>query len=198
MKPVTALRTLSLCALLLAPSSSYASPFSVMGTPVSAEHGTSITISLLDSSVNKLEAADFWLTFDGAVFSLLSPPLGPATGGFKLGTGALVAAGDSLDSLLQLDFSLATGGSPVDGFALSLVEVSLLIKADAPLGDSALVFAAHDFSDYEIPRTVGLVTVKPRQAGGLPEPSSSMLLAMAMLSLVAFRRRRSAGLRLVV
>jgi hypothetical protein len=183
MKTSAAARALGACAFLLAAIPVGAAPFSIVSTPTSAER---ITISLFDSAVDELEAADFWLTFDSAVFSYLNAFPGSATSGFSLAVGSPMPAGGRL---LQVDFSLASIGLPVDGVSGTLVDVEFLIKPDAPLGKSALVFGEKSTppSDYAIPITAGTVNVTGASA---PEPGSSLLVGMALMTLGVFRHRR--------
>ncbi|EXI89956.1 MAG: hypothetical protein AW11_01138 [Candidatus Accumulibacter regalis] len=185
MKTDAIIRTLWLFAFVSAAIPADATPFSVVTTPTSAEQGKPIHISLFDSSVASLEAADFWLVFDSNVFSDFSAATGSATTGFSLVAGTPVAAGGSL---VEVAVSLATFGAPVDGLAGSLVDVSFLIKPNAALGDSELYFEAKPFSDYAIPSTSGWVTVMAAQ---VPEPVSAMLLGIGMLALATVFRRRS-------
>jgi len=183
MKMAASARALSACALVSAAIPALAAPFSIIGTPTSGQRGQPITVSLFDSGVSNLEAADFWLTFDSAVFGNFSAAVGSATSGFSLAAGSPVSAGGSL---LQVDFSLATPGAPVDGVGGSLVDVEFSIAPGAPLGASELVFESSLFSDYVIPRTSGSVTVTV----AVPEPGSSMLFGMALMALGIFCRRR--------
>lgn len=185
MKMGASARALAMCAFVVTAIPAGAAPFSLISTPTSGERGGPITISLFDSGVSNLEAADFWLTFDSAVFGNFSASPGSATSGFSLTAGIPVSAGGSL---LQVDFSLATSGLPVDGVAGTLVDVAFSIKPDAPLGNSELAFEGYFFSDYLIPRTTGGVNVTGASA---PEPTSSLLVGMALMTLGVFRRRRT-------
>ncbi|HRD90433.1 MAG TPA: hypothetical protein PK752_19585 [Accumulibacter sp.] len=184
MKPGATVRALSLCALLSAAVPAYPTPFSVVNTPTSGERGTAFTSVLFDADVEMLEAADILLTFDSDFFDYLGSTVGSATSGFSLLAGNPLSVGGSL---LQLEISLATAGAPVEGIAGSLVDVSFLIKPNAPLGDSVLVFQSLPLSDYDIPMTSGTMTVT--QAVAVPEPDSSLLVGLAMLALGGFRRR---------
>ncbi|MCB1941914.1 MAG: hypothetical protein KDI53_07735 [Candidatus Accumulibacter sp.] len=180
-------RALCLCGLLSAAISAQAVPFSVVTTPTTGERGTVLTSALFDSGVDHLEAVDMVLTFDSDVFSYLGSSTGSATGGFSLLAGIPTAAGGTL---LQLEMSLATGGPPVDGIAGSLVDVRFLIKPNAPLGDAVLAFESLLFSDYDISRTSGRLTVTPAQGGVISEPASSLLVGLALLALAGGLQRR--------
>lgn len=183
MNPAAAARALCLCGLLLATVSAQATPFSIVSTPMSGERGSTFTSALFDDGVDNLEAADIRFTFDSDVFSYLGVTVGSATGGFFLLAGMPLDVGGSLR---QVEISLATGGDPVDGLAGSLVDVSFMIKATAPLGDSELVFESRLLSDYVIPRTTGQVSVLPGE--GVPEPGSVFLVGLAMLAMAGLRR----------
>jgi len=191
MKKDAIIRTFFLFAFASAAISADATPFSVVTTPTSAEQGKTIHVSLFDSRVASLEAADFRLVFDSNVFSDFSAATGSATTGFSLLAGTPVAADGSM---VEVAVSLATFGAPVNGLAGSLVDVRLLIKPNAALGDSEFYFEAKPFSDYAIPSTSGWVTVMAAQA---PEPASAMLLGIGMLALVTVFRRRSLACRRV-
>jgi len=183
----TALRTLSLCALLAAVPA-YATPFSV-AAPASAEQGDPITVSLLfDGSTANLEGALFRLTFDGSVFEYQSPPLGEVApiGSVSLGVGKLERLAPGV-SLWQVDFSWATTLGPA-GKGL-LLDLGLSIKAGAPLGSSEIVFQSLPSSDYDIPRISGTVRVMPKQATTIPEPGAVMLFGLGIVTLLACRRR---------
>jgi hypothetical protein len=187
MKPGAKVRALCLCGLLSAAIPAQAMPFSVINVPTSGERGTAFTSALFDGDVDQLEAADILLTFDSDVFSYVGAAVGSATSGFSLLAGVPMSAGGSL---LQVGMSLATSGAPVDGVAGSLVDVSFLIKPNAPLGVSELLFESLLFSDYDIPRTAGQLTVTPGSV--VPEPASTLLFGLAGLVL-AFSRRRFWG-----
>lgn len=175
-------RALCLGVLFSAAVPAWALPFS-LGAPATGKQGSLISASLFDGGVTQLEAADFLLTFDSAVFAFSGAATGSATSGFFLVAGSPVSIGGSL---VQVEFSLATGGSPVDGTSGSLLEVDFLIKQKAPLGLSELVFASTPFSDYDIARTVGGVIVT--QAQQVPEPGSLWILGVSALLLAAKRR----------
>jgi hypothetical protein len=180
-----AARVLSLGMVLSAAHSAWAMPFSV-GAPVSAEQGASISASLVDDGVAQLEAADILLTFDSAVFTYLGAAVGSVTSGFSLVAGSPVSVGGTL---LQVELSLATSGAAVDGVSGSLVDLSFLIKSNAPLGFSEFVFAGKPLSDYDIPITSGGITVTQAPTQSAPEPVSTALVGVGILALAAGRRR---------
>lgn len=180
-----AARVLSLGMVLAAAHSAWAMPFSV-GAPVSAEQGASISASLVDDGVAQLEAADILLTFDSAVFTYLGAAVGSVTSGFSLVAGSPVSVGGTL---LQVELSLATSGAAVDGVSGSLVDLSFLIKSNAPLGFSEFVFAGKPLSDYDIPITSGGITVTQAPTQSAPEPVSTALVGVGILALAAGRRR---------
>lgn len=187
MKVNVTLRTLSLCAVL-ATVPAYATPFSV-AAPKTAERGETVTVSLLfDGSASDLEGALFGLTFDSSVFRYLSPQIETAewVGSSSLQVGKLEDSPLG-GSLRKVDFSWATALGPAENGPL--VGVKLLIEPKAPFGPSRLVFESLPGSDYEILPTSGTVTVTPGQAGAAPEPASSMLLGVAMVAVLASRRR---------
>lgn len=187
MKLGTTVRALSLCAAFLSGAvPAHALPFSV-SVPATGARGTTITSSLLDGGVSGLEAADILVTFDSKVFSGLTAAPGSATSGFSVVAGTPESAGGSL---LRVWISLATGGAAVDGVSGSLVDVSFLIRPDAPLVSSDILFVSDRDSDYVIPARSGSVTVTLAPPGEVPEPVSSMLVGMGMLALVASRRRQ--------
>lgn len=190
MKPLLSVPALYLAMVLSAAVPAYALPFSV-GTPTSGERGTLITASLFDGGVTDLEAADLLLVFDSDVFTYAGAAVGSATSGFSLIAGTPVSVAGSR---FQVELSMATSGAPVAGLAGSLVEVTFLIKQDAPLGLSRLVFASQALSDYEVPEETGGVTVTQAQAP-LPEPASSMLVGLGVFALGWRRRLRWASTR---
>ena len=190
MKPLLSVPALYLAMVLSAAVPAYALPFSV-GTPTSGERGTLITASLFDGGVTDLEAADLLLVFDSDVFTYAGAAVGSATSGFSLIAGTPVSVAGSR---FQVELSMATSGAPVAGLAGSLVEVTFLIKQDAPLGLSRLVFASQALSDYEVAEETGGVTVTQAQAP-LPEPASSMLVGLGVFALGWRRRLRWASTR---
>lgn len=193
MKPGVNACTLCLGMALSAALPASASPFSV-GLPASAEQGTSITASLLDGGVTELEAADLLLTFDSKVFSFLGATTGSATSGFSLVPGDPVPLSNSL---WQVEFSLATGGTAVDGISGALIEVGFMIRSgkSVPLGPSAIFFASKTDSDgkadpdYLVPEQVGWINVTQGALQPVPEPISSTLVGMGLLALSGWSRR---------
>lgn len=163
----------------------YASPFSV-GLPASGERGTSITASLLDGGVTQLEAADLLLTFDADVFSFSAATTGSATSGFSMLAGQPVFL---KDTLWQVELSLATAGAAVDGVSGALIEVGFMIRQNAPLGPSAVLFASKAVSDYMVPEQVGWITVTQGSIQPAPEPTSSTLVGIGLLALAGWSRR---------
>lgn len=190
MNPRLRVSALYLATVLSAAGPAHAIPFSV-SVPTSGEQGTLITASLFDGGVTDLEAADLLLAFDPDVFTYTGAVVGTATSGFSLiaGTPVPVAGGG-----FQVDLSLATSGAPVAGVAGSLVEVTFLIKQNAPLGISRLVFASQALSDYEVPEETGSVTVTRAQAP-VPEPVSSALVGLGVFALGWRRQSRWARTR---
>ena len=188
MKLGATVRALSVCAALLSGAlPAHALPFSV-SVPATGARGTTITSSLLDGGVSGLEAADILVTFDSKVFSGLTAAPGSATrSGFSVVAGTPESAGGSL---LRVWISLATGGAAVDGVSGSLVDVSFLIRPDAPLVSSDILFVSDADSDYAIPERSGSVTVTLAPPSEVAQPVSSMLVGMGMLALAAFRRRQ--------
>lgn len=187
MKLGATVRALSVCAALLSGAlPAHALPFSV-SVPATGARGATITSSLLDGGVSGLEAADIWVTFDSKVFSGLTAAPGSATKGFSVVAGTPESAGGSL---LRAWISLATGDAAVDGVSGSLVDVSFLIRPDAPLVSSDILFVSDADSDYAIPARSGSVTVTLAPPSEVAEPVSSMLVGMGILALAAFRRRQ--------
>lgn len=183
--PIT-VRALSLGVLLSGLAPAYAA-FSVIAPTTVTQGEKEITVSLFDSLIDGLEAADLRFTYNPAVFQHVSPGLGRATGGFFLSWKEALPG--------SVDISLAAG-FVLSGGSGSLVDILLDVRGDAPLGLSisppgipGLMFWSTS-DDYRVPHdTWGNVTVTPASTGEVPEPASSLLVGMGMFALLAFRRR---------
>ncbi len=182
--PIT-VRALSLGVLVFGLAPAYAA-FSVIAPTTVTQGEKEITVSLFDSLIDGLEAADLRFTYNPAVFQHVSPGLGRATGGFFLSWKEALPG--------SVDISLAAG-FVLSGGSGSLVDILLDVRGDAPLGLSisppgipGLMFWSTS-DDYRVPHdTWGNVTVTPASTGEVPEPASSLLVGMGMFALLAFRR----------
>ena len=182
--PIT-VRALSLGVLLSGLAPAYAA-FSVIAPTTVTQGEKGIKVSLFDSLIDGLEAADLQFTYNTAVFHHVSPGLGSATGDFFLSWNETLPG--------SIDISLAAG-FVLSGGSGSLVDILLDVRGKAPLGLSisppgipGLMFQATSL-DYRVPDTWGNVTVTPASTGEVPEPASSLLVGMGMFALLAFRRR---------
>ncbi len=179
----TTVRALSLCVLLSGLAPAYAA-FSLIAPTTVTQGEKGITVSLFDSLIDGLEAANLLFTYDTAVFEHVSPDLGSATGDFFLSWNETLPG--------SVEISLAAG-LVLSGGSGSLVDILLDVRDDAPLGLSisppdipGLMFQSTS-TDYSVPETSGNVTVMP--AGAIPEPVTSVLLAMGMCALALVHRR---------
>lgn len=171
---------LSLCTVLLGMAPAHAGVFSI-NAPASVEQGTKgIVVSLFESGISGLEAADILFTFDSSVFDYVSTELGNAiTSGFFL--LANETAPGSVDISLSSDL-------PVTATDGSLLDVTLDVRNDAPLGTLATAFRFEAISsDYDFPQQVAGLTVTA--TGATPEPLSILLVAIGLGALCLFQRR---------
>ena len=151
-----------------------ASPFNVSGD--SGRHDDSVSVALLDSSTDSLQAATIEILFQPQYLKFQSVTTGDVTATFLLVPNDLEAdQGKVVASLV--------GTSTQDGASGSLLGASFLILPNAPVGDLPVTFQCSDFGsglgcvDYDIPETTGYVTV---QASEIPEPSVGLLMLLGL------------------
>lgn len=180
----TTVRALSLGVLLSGLAPAYAE-FSLIAPTTVTQGEKGITVSLFDSFINGLEAANLLFTYNTAVFEYVNYDFGSATGGFSL------FAHETLPGMVEI--SLAAD-FVLSGESGSLVDILLDVRDKAPPGLSStppnipgLMFRSTSTDYRESEETSGNVTVTP--AGTTPEPVTSMLIGMAMCALALVHRR---------
>ncbi|RPI45264.1 MAG: PEP-CTERM sorting domain-containing protein [Betaproteobacteria bacterium] len=180
---------LSFTAFLLAPLAQ-ALPISV--TSASGQRGDPVQLSLLDANTDDFVTATIEVSFDPVFLAFTAAHLG----GLLDGKGVALKLNDRAQASGRLVISLA-GITEIDQANGELLRVAFDIVGSAPLGDTEVSFQCQNPTvtdadscalDYDIPRTIGSVSVLASSTA-VPAPSSLMLLALGLVVISTVRRQ---------
>ena len=170
--------------LLLSSFAAQATPFTI--TPASGLPGDEVTVSLVDSQTNDLEAATLNVKYDFSRLALLQA----LPGDESTGDVSILAAEPSRGLVL---LSWATNSHPINLQDYPILTLQFNILSNAPAGFAPIAIECPSdetcTQDYNVPRTLGGITVLPTTTG-LPEADTLSLLLLGLAAFLQAHRRK--------
>lgn len=172
-------------ALALAMPLAQAAPMS--GGTVSGLPGDFVSPSVVDSSLIDFEGADFTITFDPAVLTLVDVTPGGFFTVSSLILGLPAPGGGGLETVAA---SFAISNGPFSGISITMFSALFQIVAGAAPGFTTVHFETLDATLYDLDVDV---QVQVLAANGVPEAGMGWLMAAAGGALLLSQRRRRTG-----